>query len=325
MRKNKTKFFIGLIVVLTVISASIFGGYIMIDKVLVPKYFSQYGINNLADLVDLVQTIYIVPDEKEFITNPFSEHDAAQAKDKLEKAGFPTLTGGEIDYEAIAEKNFTLTPDESFVDNFIMLSDREVAALASDILASGILVSSFPDLSYIDTLNMQIKQITIIPNEETSVLNEYDEETLPEGSKLPLIKYTTQDTTLSITIKIDTKSARKQISENLDMPLFLIDWIIPDTLYVTSTIDTFINTETGEREYKNASLAINSKTPKQSEVLLKLLISFIFTDTSFTIEQLANQLAALAIDGINVLGEVKFATLYNTSKAEISGIVLTIK
>ena len=325
MRKNKTKFFIGLIVVLTVISASIFGGYIMIDKVLVPKYFSQYGINNLADLVDLVQTIYIVPDEKEFITNPFSEHDAAQAKDKLEKAGFPTLTGGEIDYEAIAEKNFTLTPDESFVDNFIMLSDREVAALASDILASGILVSSFPDLSYIDTLNMQIKQITIIPNEETSVLNEYDEETLPEGSKLPLIKYTTQDTTLSITIKIDTKSARKQISENLDMPLFLIDWIIPDTLYVTSTIDTFINPETGEREYKNASLAINSKTPKQSEVLLKLLISFIFTDTSFTIEQLANQLAALAIDGINVLGEVKFATLYNTSKAEISGIVLTIK
>lgn len=325
MRKNRTKFFIGLLVTLVVLSGSIFGGYIMIDKLLVPKYFGEYGINSLSELVELVQTIYIVPDEKEFITNPYSEHDIAQAKNKLEKAGFPTLSGGEIDYESIASKDYTLTPDESFVDDFIILTDKEVASLAGDILSSGILVSSFPDLSYIDTLNMKIRQITISPSSENVTINEYDKETLVKGSELPTIVSTTTDATLSVTIKIDTESARKQISENLDMPLFLIDWIIPDTMYVTSTIDTFINKETMLREYKNASLSINSKTTKQSEILLKLLISFIFPDESFTIESFANQLAAIAIDGINVLGELKFATLNSTNSTKTSGVVVTIK
>jgi len=324
MRKHKTKFFIGLTISLIVIAASIFGGYIMIDKLLVPKYFSQYGINNLPELVELVKTIYIVPDEESFITSPYTEYDNLSAKNKLIDAGFPTLASGEIDYEAIATEDFTLLPSEDFVDDFVVLSDKEVAAIAGDILSSGILTSSFPDLSYIDTLNMEIKQINILPSTTNKVENNYKEEDLKDGSMLSSIISTTTDANLSITIKIDTESARKQIAENLKMPLFLIDWIIPDTMYVTSTIDTFINQETNKREYKNASLSINSKTAKQSEVLLKLLISFIFPDEGFTIEEFANQLASIAIDGINVLGELKFATILNNSRAEVPGIIITI-
>ena len=108
------------------------------------------------------------------------------------------------------------------------------------------------------------------------------------------------------------------------MPLFLVDWIIPDTMYVTSMIDTFIDPTTNVRSYSNASLSINSKTAKQSEVLLKLLISFIFPDESFTIEEFSSQLGALAIDGMNVLGDFCFANLKTSSKTPLYGIKLTI-
>ena len=324
MRRSKTKFFIGLIIAVSVLFLSIFGGYVMIDKFLVPKYFGAYGINNLSELVGIVQTIYIVPDEKDFITNPYSEFDATSSNNKLILAGFPALKDGNINYEAIAEKDYTLTPDASFVDNFILLSDKEVASIAANILSSGILVSKFPDLSYINTLNMEIKQISITPSETNVEENMYDESTLDPNSELDKIISTTTDANLSLTIKIDTDSARKQISSNLNMPLFLIDWIIPDTMYITSTIDTIVNTSTGERSYTNATLAINSKTAKQSEVLLKLLVSFIFPDETFTIEELSSQLGSLAIEGMNVLGNFKFATIKSTTTTNSYGIKLSI-
>lgn len=324
MRKSKTRFFIGLIIAVAVLFFSVLGGYFMIDKLLVPKYFGAYGINNLSELVGIVQTIYIVPDEEDFINNPYSEFDATSSNNKLVLAGFPALKDGNIDYEAIAEKDYTLTPDESFVDDFIVLSDKEVASIAANILSSGILVSNYPDLSYINTLNMEIKQISITPAETNVEENIYNESTLNPNSELDRIISTTTDAKLSLTIKIDTESARKQISTNLNMPLFLIDWIIPDTMYVTSTIDTFIDATTGERTYANASLAINSKTAKQSEVLLKLLISFIFPDETLTIEELSSQLGSLAIEGMNVLGNFKFANIKSTSSTPLYGIKLSI-
>lgn len=297
----------------------------MIDKVLVPKYFSSYGINSLSELVGIVQTIYIVPDEDNFIINPHTDFDITNAKNKLVLAGFPTLSDGNLDYESIAKKEYTRTPDENFVDNFIVLSDKEVAGIADEILSSGILVSNYPDLSYINTLNMEIKQISITPATTNVIENEYDPDLLDPNSELDTIISTTTDANLSVTIKIDTESARKQISNNLNMPLFLIDWIIPDTMYLTSTLDTFINTETGEREYKNATLSINSKTAKQSEVLLKLLISFIFPDETFTIESFSSQLGSLAIDGIKALGNMNFATIKSAnSKAPTFGIKITL-
>lgn len=325
MRKSRLKFFIALAITLLIISTSVIGGYFVIDKVLVPKYFSGYGINNLKELVNIVQTIYIVPDEKDFITNPYTDFDADTATKKLLTAGFPQLSTGEVDYEAIAKSEFAFTPDESFVDNFILLSDKELASIAGDIIDSGILVSNFPDLQYINTLNMELKQIIITPNQETSVTNEKldNPETNAKSQELKILS-TTTDASITMTIKLDTESARKQIAANLNMPMFLVDWIIPDIMYVTCQMDTFIDKTTNERVYHNANLSINSKTPKQSEVLLNLLISFIFPEDTYTIETFANELGALSIEGINLLGVMEFATIKSTTATPLYGIKLYI-
>lgn len=325
MRKSRTKFFIGLIVAVLILVTSVVSGYFVIDRILVPKYFSQYGINNLAELVGIVQTIYVVPDEKEFITNPYSDFDAETATDKLITAGFPTLATGRIDYESIARNDFTFKPDENFEDDFILLTDKEVASIAGEIIDSGILVSNFPDLAYINTLNIEVKQITITPNTETNIPNEKmnDPETDKNSAESQIIS-TNDDASVTLTIKLDTESARQQISTNLNMPMFLVDWIIPDTMYVTSQMDTHIDDETGERVYENAKLSINSKTAKQSEVLLNLLISFIFPEDTYTIESFANELGALAIEGLNILGEMEFATISITTTTAQAGIKLYI-
>lgn len=326
MRKNRTKFWVGLAIALVVLASSVVGGYFAIDKLLVPKYFSAYGINNLKELVSIVQTIYIVPDEKEFITNSYSKFDKQTSTDKLITAGFPTLETGSIDYESIATHNFIFEPKDDFVDNFILLTDKEVASIADEIINSGILVSKFPDLEAIDTLNIALKQVIVTPDRETSKDNPlYKDETINKNSAEKSIISTTKNANLKITLKLDTQDARKQISTNLNMPLFLVDWIIPNTIYVTSTIDAVFNEETGIHEYKNATLSINSKTPKQSEVLLNLLISFIFPEDTFTIESFANELGRLAIDGINVLGKMEFATIENSSSNKpLNGIKLYI-
>lgn len=325
MRKSKTRFFVGLAITLVILATSVISGYFIIDKLLVPKYFSEYGINNLSELVNVVQTIYIVPDEKDFITNPYTEFDSSNATNKLITAGFPTLATGEIDYETIAKNNFVFSPDSSFVDNFILLSDKEVASITGGIIDSGILTSNFPDLAYINTLNIELRQIVITPNTNTSVLN--DKRNDPEQNSNSQEKYivsTNTEANIVVTLKLDTESAKKQISTNLNMPMFLVDWIIPDTMYVTCEMDTRMDQTTSKRVYENASLSINSKTAKQSEVLLNLLISFIFPENTFTIETFANELCALSIEGINMLGEMEFATIKTNSNTTQSGIKLYI-
>ena len=221
-----------------------------------------------------------MPDEKDFITNPYTNFDSDNATDKLLTAGFPKLATGGVDYESIARNDFAFTPDDNFVDNFILLSDKEVASIAGKIIDSGILISNFPDLQSINTLNIKLKQIIIAPNEQSLVSNtkRTDPKTDPKSQELNIVS-TTTDATVTATLKLDTESARKQISTNLNMPMFLVDWIIPDTMYVTSQMDTHINNETNKRVYDNAKLSINSKTAKQSEVLLNLLISFIFSSS----------------------------------------------
>ena len=52
--------------------------------------------------------------------------------------------------------------------------------------------------------------------------------------------------------------------------------------------------------------------------------SFIFSDNTYTIESFANELGGLAIEGINLLGDMEFAVI-KTNNQELSGIKLTIK
>lgn len=323
MRKSKIRFFIGLLIAISILSTSVVGGYLIINNILVPQYFSQYGINSLNELVNVVQTIYIVPDEKDFITNGFSSFDKENAISKLTTAGFPTLKNGGIDYDAIARRDFSFSPDSDFVDNFVVLSDKELATIVTDIIDAGLLATNYPGLDAIDTLNMELKQIIITPKKESLKINE--KQFLPETDEKSAeryIKSTTYDANIKLTIMLDTISARQQICSNLNMPKFLVDWIIPDYIYVTCQMDTYKN-ENGERLYDNTNIAINSKTPKQSEVLLKLLLSFIYPENSYTPESFSNELSSLAIQGINMLGQIEFA-YFETASSIQSGVKLTI-
>ena len=263
-----------------------------IDRILVPKYFSAFGINNLSELIEIVDAIYTIPNESEFINEPFSASDAKNATQILANAGFPTLSTGEIDYERIGNYDYTLSPKQPPEKDYIELTNKEVAAIMDEILKSGILVSNFPELSYIDTLEMEVKQLIISP--------------LDEDQKL-----SSTDAKLLMTIKLDTLSARKQISENLEVPQFLIDFIIPDTIYMTASFDTFVD-QTGTRLYDNGTLAINSKTAKQSEVIMNLLLSFIYSSEEvLSIEELTHQIGMLVTEGLDVLGTFEFVEINN--------------
>lgn len=323
MRKSKLHFFIGLIIALSIVVSSAIGGYFIIDKVLVPKYFGNYGIKDLKELVNVVQTIYSVPDEKDFILNGYSDFDRDTAVSKLISAGFPTLKNGKIDYETISKNDFSFTPDDDFVDDFVLLTDKEIASIVADIIEAGLFATEYPGLDAIDTLNMKLKQIIITPKEESLIINEkQNDPTIDERSAEKLIYKTTSDANIKLTLMLDTVSARQQISTNLNMPKFLVDWIIPDYIYVTCQMDTFKDSN-GVRQYKNTTIAINSKTAKQSEILLKLLLSFIFPDDAYTIDSFTQEISSLAINGINMLGQMDFAIITSGSTAQ-SGIKLSL-
>lgn len=298
MRKQRrAKFFICLAIVLAVISGSVIGGYFIIDRCLVPQYFAKYGINNLKELVDIASTIYSTPNESDFITNPFTKADKTSAENLMIEAGFPRLVNGGLDYEKIGKGKYTLTPSEDFNQNYIFLTDRQSAGILNETVETGVLVSNSSalsylgsDLTYLDTLKMSIKQFIITPIFET------EEDTSTNSARLV------------VTIKIDTSTARTEISQNLQTPKFLIDWIIPSSIYLTGRFE-IMNAGTKDQSIEHALLAINSKTPKQSEVLLKLLMEFIYPNqTDLTIESFTASLGDLVLTGLASIGKFEFTT-----------------
>jgi hypothetical protein len=308
MKRSKTRFIVILTTVLILLSGAVLGGYFAIDRLLVPKYFGRYGINNLPELVDLVQTIYVIPSEDTFITNPYTKADAQTMTAKFTKAGFPTTANGEIDFETIvkSETKRSLSEDaENLDETYITLTDKEIATILNQILDTGVLVSNFKSLSYLDTLQMQIKQLSITPTD----LESLD----PALASDQFLDFSSNSANLSLTIKITTESAKQQISKNIDAPQFLIDWIIPEEMYITANMTTEIG-EDGKHTLSNTSLSINSKTPKQSEVLLSLLISFIYPESeNMTIDELATAIGDLAIEGINLLGDFEYVQVETKS------------
>ena len=63
MKKKNSGILAKIIVLLSFILAVFLGGYFFLDKLIVPKYFSKYGINRLGDLVNVVASLYSTPNE----------------------------------------------------------------------------------------------------------------------------------------------------------------------------------------------------------------------------------------------------------------------
>ena len=297
MKKNKTlRFFVILLIVLVLLGSIGVGGYFILDKVVVPKYFGEFGINNMGDLVQMMGTLYNSNDEKDIVTNGFTETDRVSAESKLIGVGFPKLANGNLDYKKLAEGDFYVSPDAQ-----VELTDKELASLLGQMLNSGILAEKLPDLKYINTLTFSMLEVIITPMVENGVLN-------PNSAKMEFI------------IKIDTSSVRSQMAN--EMALFLLNMIVPKTLYIN--VNFGLEISENNWVYSNSSIGVNGRTSKQSEILLNLLIDFIFpVENNMTLEKLNEEFGGVVLKGLELLGNVQFTnSIYSTNQ---NGVVLTFK
>lgn len=307
MKKHKVaKLFINLTIVIVVLASILLGGYFAIDKIIVPKYFSEYGIYNMNDLVNIMKTLYTSPNEKNFITNPYTSFDTQNAVRKLVNAGFHTKPGttDELDYDAIAEgTGFTLNPDIDYVE----LNDCEIAGVLNQMLASGVLSRYLPNLDYLNTINMEAREVVITPATTNGVLNPYA-------------------ANISVVIKLDTSAVRAQMASYMDVPIFLLNMILPETLYIESSMDVSID-ENQNWKHSNTFIYINGRTQEQSEKLLELLISFIFPqEEEMTLEKFSETMGELLEYGLKMMGDVQFTNEINMGAQSSSknGIHVTL-
>ena len=281
--------------VLAVIGGIGLAGYFVLDRVVVPKYFGKYNINNLNDLVKMVKVMHGTPAESEFIKHPYSADDEASAIKKLKDAGVP-IENGEIIFKDIAAGQYVITATDD-----VFITDHEMAAILGQMLKSEYLVSYFSKLEYFGTLDFESKEVVIVPSGETTI-DEY-------GNKI------SDSAHVSLTIKLDTTNALSKMSAEMDVPLFLLIMIMPKHLYISCNYDIEILSD-GTYAGKNATLGINGRTPEQSEILLNMLISFIFSkEDEMTIEKLADEFGNVVNSGLKILGEVEFCA------KDVAGVV----
>ena len=149
------------------------------------------------------------------------------------------------------------------------------------------LVDALPNLNYLNVLNITLLQVEITPEDES-----FD----GEG-------YTSAN--MSLIIKIDTTDVREQIAEQMQTPLFLLNMIIPDTLYFSVSYDFDLTATDSDRT--NGSIAINGRSAEQSELLINLLIDFIFPEEDdMNLEKFTMAVGDVALKGIDGLGNFKF-------------------
>lgn len=184
-----------------------------------------------------------------------------------------------------------------------------MAAVLGQMLSSGHLVVYLDELKYFDTMSFIAKEIIMKPTGE-----------LKEGENGEM--YSDQ-ATISLTIMINTENAQKHMAKEMDVPLFLLNLIMPKKLYVTCTYDVTI-TEEGEYNVANATLGINGRSPKQSAILLNILISFIFPpEENMTPEKLSETFGGVVNSGLKILGSVEFYSK-DTALGKENGIFVKI-
>ena len=297
MKKKKTGFIFKICISLTLILAIFASGYLFLDKKIVPKYFGKYGINGIPDLVGVVASLYKSPNESKIVTNGFTQTDFSNAVSKLQNAGYKMNDDG-----SMKETSF-----EKFkgTDSVIM-TDRELASICNKFLSDGILVDALPDLNYLNSINISVLEIIITPDKDSFNGGVYTK------------------AHVSSIMKINTTDICEQIAEQMDTPLFLLNMIIPQVLYFEVAYDIDLNKQAEESMIVEASgsIAINGRSEKQSEILINLLIDFIFPDDEeMNIEKFTNELGNVIVIGIEKLGDFKFVDEIGTQKKQ-NGVVV---
>lgn len=294
-KNTKRGIIVRIVALLAAIIVIFAGGYFCLDKVIVPKYFGTYGINNVPDLVGVVTSLYKSPNESKFITNGHTKTDLSNAIEKLQSAGYKIDEQG-----VITEENMP-----SFKgDGQLILTDKEFASVCNKLIENGMLDDALPNLNYLNVINISILEVIITPDEdfETSE-NRYD------------------SANISFIAKIETDDIREQIASQMETPVFLLNMIIPDVLYFEVSYDFDLSKQESER-VTNGSIAINGRTSEQSEVLINLLIDFIFPeDENMNLLKFTNEIGKVALEGVDALGDFKFASGLGSSGKQ-NGLVV---
>lgn len=294
MKKEKNFILLKLAGVILFVVAVFASGFLFLDKIIIPKYFGEYDIHGIKDLVNVISSLYSSPDEKELITNGYSDEDLNSGVKKLQDSGYKIENDG-----TILEENLE---DFGGYEN-VILSDREFAAICNELLKTKIFTNSLADLNYINIINISILDLVVTPDE-----NFYDEETNSYSKA-----------NVRLIVKINTADLRSQIAIQMQTQESLLKMIIPTNLYFT--IDYNIDlTESFENQI-SGKIYINGKNEKQSEVLINLLIDFIFPEedkmdkNKFTIT-----FGELIVESINTLGEFSFVS--NIGEAKLNGFLI---
>ena len=175
-------------------------------------------------------------------------------------------------------------------------------------LESGILASKLPNLNYIDTININVLELIIEP---AVIRNE-------NGTS----RYSEEKADISFTCKIDTSSVRNQMAIAMDTPLFLLNMIVPETLYIRLDY-TIEKNEQGEWASTNGFIGVNGRTAKDSEVLLNLLIDFVFpVEEEMSLDTLSSEFGNILVQGVELLGNISIKAEIGSNKD--NGIILTI-
>lgn len=305
MKKHrKSGFFLKLFMVLAILVAICSGAYFAIDKLVVPKYFSNYGIHNLSELVGMMTTLYNSPKESEFITNGYTKADETSANKKLiQKANFPetSVGSGKVDYVSASNGEVSMTPG---VYHF---TDRELGSILNDIANSGVLPSKMPYLKHINDINITVMEFIVSP---AVVVDENK------------FSYSSEKADVSCTFKIDTSLVREAMAESMDTPLFLLNMIIPKNLYITVNY-TFALNEEREWVIEEENMGINGRSAKESQILIDLMIDFIFPEEEqMTSDKLTKMCGDVILTGIGLIGDLSFE--YNIDSTGTNGVIITI-
>ncbi len=299
---KKSGFFLKLTMVLAILVAICFGAYFAIDRLVVPKYFSQYGIHDLGELVGMMQTLYNSPKESEIITNGYTKADETSANKKLVGAGFPKEEGtGKIDYVGVSKGEATL---QAGVYHF---TDKELGCILNDILASGVVESNLQNLNYLSDISITVLEFIVNPKPVQNGEN---------------FTYSNNSADISSTFKIDTSLVREQMAKAMDTPLFLLNMIIPKTIYITVNYSISLG-EDGNWKIDEKEMGINGRTAKQSDILIDLMISFIFPpEDEMTKDKMIEACGQVLLSGIEFLGDLSFE--YNIDGTGTNGVVITM-
>ena len=280
MKKKNSGILAKVLILLSFILAVFAGGYFFLDKLIVPKYFSKYGINGLGDLVNVVASLYSTPNEAKMISNGYTQTDLTNAISKMQKAGYKIENDGTIKSENMNDFKGS---------GRLELTDREFAAVCNGFLDNGLLEDSLSDLNYLNITELSVLDLVVTLNEESQI---EDTNTYTKAN-------------IDFIIKVNTTKLREQIADQMDTPIYLLKMIIPDVLYFEVSYDIDLEKE---EDRTNGVIEINGRSPEKSEALINVLIGFIFDEKEeMDLQKFINEIGSVALQGIDALGDFKFA------------------